>query len=36
MPGGSGVVGPDGQWIVGPAYGREELVFAEIDLDRDR
>jgi hypothetical protein len=27
-------VGPDGQWIAGPSYGREELVFAEIDLDR--
>jgi nitrilase len=33
-PGGSGVVGPDGQWIAGPVYGREELVFADIDLER--
>jgi nitrilase len=32
--GGSGVVGPDGQWVVGPVYGREELVFADIDIAR--
>lgn len=32
--GGSGVLGPDGEWVVGPVAGREEIVYAEIDLDR--
>lgn len=32
LPGGSGVIGPDGQWIVGPIAGREEIIYADIDL----
>jgi nitrilase len=34
MPGGSGIIGPDGSWLAGPVFGREEIVTAEIDLDR--
>jgi nitrilase len=37
--GGSGVVGPDGQWVAGPVRAREALVVAEIDhelLRRER
>lgn len=33
LEGGSGVIGPDGTWIVGPAEG-ETIVYAELDLDR--
>jgi nitrilase len=32
-PGGSGVIGPDGQWIEGPIDG-EAMIYADIDLDR--
>jgi nitrilase len=32
--GGSGVIGPDGEWVVGPAYEEEPIVVAEIDLER--
>jgi predicted amidohydrolase len=32
--GGSGILGPDGEWIAGPVVGREEIVYAEVDLDR--
>jgi predicted amidohydrolase len=32
--GGSAVIGPDGDYIVEPAYGKEMLVTAEIDLSR--
>jgi predicted amidohydrolase len=34
MPGGSGIIGPDGTWLAGPVFGREEIVTAEVDLDR--
>lgn len=34
MPGGSGIIGPDGEWIIGPVYGEETLLTAEIDLAR--
>jgi nitrilase len=34
LGGGSGVIGPDGQWLVGPAGIDEAIVFAEIDLSR--
>ena len=34
LPGGSGIIGPDGSWIAGPVYGREEIVYGEIDLGR--
>lgn len=33
-PGGSGIAGPDGRWVTGPVYGSEQLVMAEIDLDK--
>ncbi len=32
--GGSGVIGPDGEWIAGPVSGSETIVYAEIDLSR--
>lgn len=31
-PGGSAVAGPDGNWLVEPVFGREELIIAELDL----
>ena len=34
LPGGSGIIGPDGSWISGPVAGREEIVYGEIDLGR--
>jgi len=34
--GGSGIVGPDGRWVVGPVVGTEGLVIADIELDRVR
>jgi predicted amidohydrolase len=34
MPGGSGVIGPDGSWLAGPVFGREEIVTAVVDLGR--
>ncbi len=34
--GGSAIAGPDGQWILEPVVGREELLFAELDPDRVR
>lgn len=37
--GGSAIVGPDGRFVVGPVFDREELVVAELDLaelDRER
>jgi predicted amidohydrolase len=33
-PGGSGVAGPDGRWLVGPVYGHATIVLAELDLAR--
>jgi len=32
--GGSGIVGPDGNWVAGPVVGHEELVVAEVDRAR--
>ena len=29
--GGSGIVGPDGNWIAGPVIGTEEVLVADID-----
>ena len=26
------VIGPDGKWVTGPAYGKDEIVYGEIDL----
>jgi nitrilase len=35
LPGGSGIIGPDGSWIAGPARAdAETIVYGEIDLDR--
>lgn len=34
LAGGSAVIGPDGLYIVEPVRGREELVTAELDLER--
>mgnify|MGYP001120033773 CR=1 FL=1 len=31
-PGGSAVVGPLGEYVLGPVYGREELLLADLDL----
>ncbi len=30
--GGSGVIGPNGNYIVGPVYGEETIIYADIDL----
>jgi predicted amidohydrolase len=32
LPGGSGIIGPDGEWLAGPVAGREEIVYADADL----
>ncbi len=32
VAGGSGIVGPDGEYVAGPVYGKEEIVYADIDL----
>ena len=32
--GGSGIIGPDGTWLAGPADGEEAILYAEIDLGR--
>ncbi len=34
LTGGSGIVGPNGEWLAGPIAGGETLVCADIDLDR--
>jgi predicted amidohydrolase len=34
LPGGSGIIGPDGQWITGPVSGKEEIIYGDIDLNR--
>ncbi len=31
--GGSAIVGPDGRYLAGPVYDREEILYAEIDLE---
>ena len=31
--GGSAIVGPLGEYIIEPVYGREEVLYAELDLD---
>lgn len=31
--GGSGVIGPDGQWIVGPVHDEETIIYADLDLN---
>ena len=34
LTGGSGVIGPDGQWIEGPVVGIETIIYADLDLAR--
>jgi predicted amidohydrolase len=35
LPGGSGIIGPDGNWIAGPApIDVETIVYADMDLER--
>jgi nitrilase len=36
LPGGSGIIGPDGEWIAGPISGREVIVYGQIDVPRLR
>jgi predicted amidohydrolase len=31
--GGSGIIGPDGEYLAGPIYDKEETIYAEIDLE---
>jgi nitrilase len=33
ISGGSAIIGPSGEYLVGPVYDREELITAEIDLE---
>jgi nitrilase len=32
VAGGSGIVGPSGEYLAGPVYDKEEIVYADIDL----
>ncbi len=32
-PGGSGIISPRGEYLAGPVYGREDIVYADIDMD---
>ncbi len=32
VAGGSGIVGPDGEYVAGPVYGKEEIIYADLDL----
>jgi nitrilase len=34
LNGGSAVIGPDGKYVVEPVYGKEELLVADIDVER--
>ena len=34
LTGGSGVIGPDGQWIAGPVVGQECIIYADLDLEQ--
>jgi predicted amidohydrolase len=34
LPGGSGIIGPDSEWIAGPVANCETIVYGELDLDR--
>jgi len=33
-PGGSGIINPRGEYIAGPVYDKEEIVYGEIDTDQ--
>ncbi len=32
-PGGSGIINPRGDYIAGPVYGKEDIIYADIDRD---
>ncbi|MFQ5915918.1 MAG: carbon-nitrogen hydrolase family protein [Nitrospinota bacterium] len=32
--GGSGIIGPDGNYLAGPVYGGDEIVYAELDFEK--
>ncbi len=32
-PGGSGIISPRGDYLAGPVYGKEEIIYADIDMD---
>ena len=32
--GGSGIIGPDGEYLVGPLYGKEDILYADVDLKK--
>lgn len=34
LPGGSCIAAPDASWVIEPVFGREELIQAELDLQR--
>jgi predicted amidohydrolase len=34
LTGGRGVIAPDGQWIAGPVFGTEAVIYADLELDR--
>ena len=34
LPGGSGIIGPDGRWIAGPAGNEETIVYGDLELSR--
>jgi nitrilase len=34
LTGGSGVIGPDGNWIAGPVTGKEVIIYADLDLEQ--
>lgn len=36
LNGGSAVIGPDGQYVAGPAFGSEVIILARINLERIR
>ena len=33
LTGGSGVLGPDAEWVAGPVYNEEILIYADLDLE---
>jgi predicted amidohydrolase len=34
LTGGSGVLGPDAEWIAGPVYNEEAIIYADLELDQ--
>lgn len=33
FPGGSGIINPRGEYMAGPVYGKEDIIYADIDTD---